>query len=253
MHGEIGAAAPERAFTIVVTSCGRFDLLRRTLQSLRDHLDAAPSRWIITEDSGQEEVRTLVAELGLTAEIIVNRPALGQIRSIDMAYGLVRTPYVFHCEDDWEFFRTGFIAESFRVLDARADISIVCLRPRAEENKLVRNLPAEDVGGVQVYLLDPKLHPEYFSYAFNPGLRRVADYAAIGPFAPIGHEADISYAFKKAGFRIANLDNPAVTHIGDGRHVADPMQPVRARTPWQKLRRSVQKRIKRLKRALGRE
>jgi|CXWL01.1.fsa_nt_gi hypothetical protein len=251
MYADQRAEKPARQYSVVVTSCGRFDLLRHTLQSLKDNLDQPPNAWIIIEDSGDERVRSVTAELGLDAEIILNRPQLGQMKSIDKAYAQVKTPYAFHCEDDWEFFRGGFIGESFAILEARPDVSIVCLRPRSEQNKLVRDAPSETVEGVRMFTLDPSLHPEYFSYAFNPGLRRMADYHAIGPFAPLGHEEDVSYHFKRAGFRLANLEAPAVKHIGDDRHVLDPTQPKRAKSVWARLRRSVKKRLKRLRRALA--
>lgn len=244
--------AADEAFTIVVTSCGRFDLLRETLVSLFTHLDRTPARVLVIEDSTDEAVRAAVRDLALAVEVIVNQARLGQMRSIDTAYATVATPYVFHCEDDWEFFRSGFIAESLAILKARPDVSMVALRPRAELNPLVRNLPRGEIAGIDAFALDPTLHPEYFSYSFNPGLRRMSDARALGPFTPIGHEADVSYAFKKAGFRIANLEDPAVRHIGDGRHVDDPAQARKARTPLEKLKRSIDKRLKRLRRRFDR-
>lgn len=236
------------AFTIVITSCGRFDLLRTTLDSLLAHIDGPLERVLVMEDSGDEGVRAAVAGLARPVDVIVNDPKLGQIRSIDAGYATVTTPYAFHCEDDWEFFRSGFIAESFAILNAHRDVSMVGLRPRAELNPLVRELPKEALDGVEHFHLDPGLHPEYFSYSFNPGLRRMADYHQVGPFEPIGHEADVSYAFKKAGFHIANLEHPAVRHIGDGRHVPDPHGPKRPTNAWERLQRSIEKRVKRIKR-----
>ena len=32
-----------------------------------------------------------------------------QVPAIDQAYSLVETEWVFHCEDDWEFTKPGFI------------------------------------------------------------------------------------------------------------------------------------------------
>ncbi len=239
-------------FTIVLTSCGRFDLLRQTLASLLARLDQPARRILVIEDSGDARVEAAVANLGAPVEVLVNQPQLGQMKSIDKAYATITTPLVFHCEDDWEFLRSGFIAESLAILNARADVSMVGLRPRGELNPLVRESALEHLGETAYFTLDPSLHPEYFSYSFNPGLRRMSDARAIGPFSALGHEADVSYAFKQAGFRIANLETPAVRHIGDGRHVDDPAQPKKARTPWQRLKRSFDKRVKRLRRALGR-
>ena len=98
---------------------------------------------------------------------------------------------------------------------------------------------------------DPGLHPEYFSYSFNPGLRRTADARRFMPFQPRGAEEDMSYAFKQAGFRMATLAEPAVRHIGDDRHVDDPTQRQKANTLGQRLARSVRKRVKRLRRLFG--
>lgn len=238
-------------YTIVVTSCGRFDLLRETLASLFKHLERPAKRVLVIEDSGDEVVRAALADLGLPIEVIVNNPQLGQMKALDKVYALVDTPYAFHCEDDWEFFRGGFLEESFALLKARPDVSMVALRPRSELNPLVREMPVEKLGDLEYFTLDPALHPEYFSYSFNPGLRRVADIRALGSLAAIGHEPDVSYAFKQRGMRMANLQQPAVRHIGDGRHVHDPTQPKKAKTPWAKLKRSIEKRVKRWKRARG--
>lgn len=239
------------AYSVVITSCGRFDLLRATLASLLPTLDPAPAKILIVEDSCNPAVADVLSGLDGNFELLVNERKLGQIASIDRAYGAVTTPYIFHCEDDWEFFRRGFLSESATLLERFPKISMVGLRPRSELNRRVRHLPAQSAGDVRFFNYNPKLHPEYFSYAFNPGLRRLADYKALGPFVPLGYEPDISYAFKKAGFHMAGLDNPAVRHIGGGRHVDDPHQPKRNRTFIDRFQKSVRKRIKRVKRKIA--
>lgn len=241
------------SYTVVITSCGRFDLLRRTVTSLAAHLDAPPERVLVLEDSGDATVADALAGVPLPFDVVLHRERLGQMRSIDVGYGRVETPYIFHCEDDWTFFRDGFVAQSIAVLAACPTVSMVGLRPRAELNPLVRSLPATTEAGVPVIHFDPALHPEYFSYSFNPGMRRLADYRRLGPFTPLGYEPDVSYAFKKAGFHTATLADPAVRHIGDGRHVLDPHQPKRPANLIERLQRSVEKRVKRIRRArLGR-
>jgi hypothetical protein len=44
--------------------------------------------------------------------IIINPRNLGQINSIDRGYSNVDTKYIFHLEDDWEFYDYGFIEKS---------------------------------------------------------------------------------------------------------------------------------------------
>lgn len=250
-------ARGETDYTVVLTSCARFDLLRLTVQSLLANLDEPPAAFVIVEDSGDDAVRAAVADLEPRLDrpftFLVNPEQLGQMRSIDRAYAVVETPYIFHCEDDWAFTRAGFIAASRAILEARPDVSMVGLRPRAELNPLVRETPSEtlpDRPEIAFMALDPAAHPEYFSFSFNPGLRRRVDAERIGPFAPIGREEDVSYAYKRAGFRIANLEPPATRHIGDERHVHDPTSRRKPRTLLERLARSARKRIKRARRGV---
>ena len=236
------------AYSVVITSCARFDLLRATLASLLPNLDMPPAKVVIVEDSGDPSVADIAAEFDAAFEILINPVKLGQIGSIDRAYQSIATPYIFHCEDDWEFLRSGFVRESMDLLERIANVSMVGLRPRHELNPRVRNLPSERVGAVDFFRYDPALHPEYFSYSFNPGLRRLGDYQKLGPFARLGHEPDVSYAFKIAGFRMAGLEAPAVRHIGWDRHIDDPYQPSRSKGLVQRIRKSFGKRVKRVTR-----
>jgi hypothetical protein len=212
------------------------------------NLDGPLEKIVIVEDSADHQVKNVVAGLSGNYEILVNETKLGQIASIDRAYQTIKTPYIFHCEDDWEFFRGGFIHESAALLALYPDVSMIGLRPRDDLNPLMRGAPTNIANGIEFFFYDPTRHPEYFSYSFNPGLRRLSDYKQIGPYARLGYEPDISYAFKKAGFRMADLENPAVRHIGWGRHIEDPYQPKRSKGLVQRLRKSVGKRVKRVAR-----
>ena len=50
------------------------------------------------------------------------------LASIDRAYSKVKTEWVFHCEDDWEFFSGGFIEQSFTLLEEFDKFSLIELR-----------------------------------------------------------------------------------------------------------------------------
>lgn len=237
-------------YTIVLTSCARHDLLGVTLRSLFAHLDRAPVETIIVEDSLTPPPPDVLAAIVGPSRLIMTGSPCGQMAAIDRAYGAVETPLIFHCEDDWEFFRAGFIAESEALLAADPAISMVSLRALSDMNPRLHGLGEHRLGPIAYHRAAPHLHPEYFGYSFNPGLRRRADARALQPFAAVGHEADVSYAFKKAGFVMAYLAAPAVRHIGDGRHVDDPVGPRRPRNIIERFERSVQKRMKRLRRHL---
>lgn len=237
-------------YTVVVTSCGRFDLLERTLSSLCRFLDGPCSQIIVIEDSGRAEVRDVVHAIAPKAQVIVNTRRLGQLTSIDFAYSRVQTPWIFHCEDDWEFSDGKFIHDSHALLQEFPELSLISLRPRSELNRRVRNAPPRQFKDIGYFRADPFSHPEYFGYSFNPGLRRREDYLRIGPFSTFRGEREISYCFKKLGYTMGYLERHCVEHIGNERHIDDPTTHKRARSLPQRLAHSMRIRFDRLHRNL---
>ena len=123
----------ERQITLCLTSCGRFDLLRRTLQSFFRHSDHAIETCVIAEDSGEPDaearLREIVQDLPkLPFRLLAHQTRIGQIASIDRAYAEIQTPYIFHCEDDWEFLKGGFMTASLELLETHAEAAMVWLR-----------------------------------------------------------------------------------------------------------------------------
>jgi hypothetical protein len=239
-----------KPYTVVITSCARFDLLERTLSSLCRFLDGPCDRFLVIEDSGDESVRDVVTSITPDAQVLVNPRRLGQLASIDRAYAQVQTPWIFHCEDDWEFTDGKFVQDSHSLLQEFPELSLISLRPRGELNRLVRNAPPRQLNDVGYFRAEPFAHPEYFGYSFNPGLRRREDYLRVGPFVSFRGERDISYCFKKLGYTMGYLERHCVQHIGDERHVDDPRTHKRARTMPQRLAHSVKLRLDRLHRNL---
>ena len=223
-------------YSVVLTSCGRFELLRRTVESFAAFADIAPAKFVLVEDSGDEAVRDVVAGVDLPFDIVVNRPRRGQAKAIDIGYARVTTPHVFHCQDDWAFFRGGFVGESFAVLNAHADVSAVMLRGR-DEHRWFKKLPYETVGGVEYFRARRDLHWYYFGYGYNPGLRRMSDYKRIAPIANIGGEKEVSFVFKRLGFVTAHLEVPAVRHLGYGNRALDGEPSAAGSSPGKKLKR----------------
>ena len=219
---------PASSITFVLTSCGRFDLLADTISSFLAFNTAPIARYVIVEDSGDASVRDVLAAFDVNLELILNDPSQGQMKSIDRAYADVRTPYIFHCEDDWRFFRSGFVEESLLLLENVQDISAVICRREGQNpvhDKLVHSARERRVCEVEFRQPAPDADELWGGYSFNPGLRRLADYHRIGSFAAQGHEIEASQWFKRAGMSIAVLDHPACETSGRGRHLRDPFAP----------------------------
>jgi len=210
--------------TLVVTSCGRFDLLKRTLASF-DQFNTADIREVfITEDAGDDAVRLAIPEHWLGhCTFLINRPKLGQLASIDLAYGLVKTPYIFHCEDDWAFYRPGFIEDSKTVLEQRPDILQVWLRNYVYDLQVhspyIHLGPREMIGGVPCYPLQSD-KPEWQGFSLNPGLRRIKEYWLCAPYAEFEGEKGLSRRYAQLNLAAVTLEGDAVLHTGFGLHVA---------------------------------
>ncbi len=232
----------ESDITLVVTSCGRLDLLKRTLESL-DRFNTAPIREVfITEDAGDDGVRAVIpAHWKEHCTFFVNRPKQGQLASIDLAYENVKTPYIFHCEDDWEFYRPGFMEDSRAILERRPEILQVWLRNYIYDlcvhSPYIRLGARELIGGVPCYpLISDK--PEWQGFSLNPGLRRLKEYRLCAPFAAYGGEKALSQRYAELNLTAVTLEGDAVLHTGFGVHVELPAERRR------KARRSRREQIK---------
>lgn len=220
--------------TLVITSCGRFDLLKNTLNSFFEFNTYPIKKAIITEDSGDKAVYSAIPEKYKTnIDIIINKPKLGQIRSIDKAYSLVDTDYIFHCEDDWDFYRNNFIEDSIKVLETNKNAYQVWLRSYYYDIK--RDYPFHTLGDKftaenVTYFRLLSSNEKWQGFSFNPGLRRKSDYLKIkGGYSSFLDEntgasiveSTISKYMKDNKMYAAILENDAVAHTGYDQHIAD--------------------------------
>ena len=210
-------------YTVALTSCGRFDLLERTLDSLLSRLEGPVAKLVLTEDSGDPGVYDVVHRFsgsGLKFEVLLNEPRIGLIQSIDRLYSRVETEWVFHCEDDWEFFSDGFIDSSFAVLKESDRYSMVGLRIFSDfPPGYMADYRLTTRSGIAYHVADPAIARVFAGLSFNPGLRRMRDYRIVGPYSDFGawaSEFRVARCYLELGYRIAYLAEPAIRHIGGG-------------------------------------
>jgi len=212
--------------TFVLTSCGRVDLLERTIESFEKHNTYPIKRGIITEDSCDEEVYKQVRELfGDRYEIWANEEKKGQIKSIIDAYETIETDYVFHCEDDWNFYKDGFIEESFAILNSNPMITQVWLRTQEDLNRNENFFTFGDVEEAEGYKfrrVTPTGDYEWGSFSFNPGIKRMSDYHKMNGFTDCFSELDVNLRYRDAGYYCVIADTSGVEHLGDDRRLDDP-------------------------------
>ena len=174
--------------TIVLTSCNRPNELKVTLQSFFKFNTYPIQKIIIIDDSGKNGcIDEAIKEIpdNIEKQIIYNDKNIGQTKSIDKAYSLVDTEYIFHCEDDWEFYDYNFIEKSLEILNKNKMIYTVYLRAYANLRVLRNGQPVM-----------PKIYDNLFriigrfrertntwnGFTFNPGLRRTSDCKLLLPY-----------------------------------------------------------------------
>ena len=212
--------------TFIMTSCNRFDLLGPTLQSFLDYNTHPIEQYIFIEDSEKiqllEETIQQFPEVYEKALLLHNSPKLGQIKSIDRAYSHVKTDYIFHCEEDWDFYRKGFIEDSLELLKEDESIINVWLRELDDTNgHTFDDTILHTKNGLAYHLLDTNYQDTWHGFTFNPAIKRFSDYTVIAPFEQVGHEAEISDAYYKLGYKGAILLEGSVKHEGWHRRVLD--------------------------------
>lgn len=240
-------ARPKVSF--VMTACGRPDLMEKTLDSFFKFNTSPIERFIITEDSADPEIFLQCKQLNNKKynnklEFVFNEKKLGQAKSIDLAYSMIDTPYIFHCEEDWEFYGNEFIEQSIAILSADETVIQAWIRPKSDGILNDISKDVYQIGGIGVRDVLPKsfmvrggapggkdlIIRDYMGFSWNPGVKRLSDYKLLrNGYAGIReeHMIDAYYRSHAKGFKVVSLseldDQGFVKHIGWNRRADDPV------------------------------
>lgn len=217
--------------TLCLTIGKRPNELRQTLQSL---LSKVQFKHIIAiNDFGDEETNAVFRELCPQGELISLGYNLGHHKAIDYMYTKITTPYVFHCEDDWEFDSLPDFDAIINLLERDAYIACVGLRKISNFNFTktdLENIEYIDVLNLKIAKLN-KLHDQWHGYTFNPHIAKLSTYQSLAPFAKFKKERHISRTFRKQEKYIAYLQDGVCYHIGF-HSIANPPK----KTLWAKIK-----------------
>lgn len=192
--------------TVVITSCGRWDLLEKTIDSFISSCETPipKLKFILVEDSGDRGIKWRIESKFKFIKVIFHEIPHGQIKSIDEAYRQVTTPYIFHLEDDWLFHRGGnFIEESIEILEKETQCLQVWLRDNSDNPHKAFDVVPQWNG--------------WNGFSFNPGLRRLVDYYEIAPYSQWKDEKVIDSEYEKRGYYSKVLPETYCYHIGYNR------------------------------------
>jgi len=204
--------------TFVLTSCDRIDLLEKTISSFLKYNTHPISEYIIIDDSTKREVHDDIKEMYPGWTLILNKRNIGQVACIDRAYSHVKTPYIFHCEDDWEFLKSGFIESSLKILEHDKRVQLVQL--------LHPDLPIEPevfkVDDIEYRLFGNCPSNWWHGFTWNPSLRRLSEWELVKPYTQyaVNENSAITEClvgqklYDDYGFKAAVLNDTYIRHTG---------------------------------------
>ena len=225
----------QKKITFVLTSCGRIDLLDKTLESFFQKNTYPFEDFFLVEDSVDQSVYNHIQKKwSEKLTLIFNEKKRGQIQSIVDTYKKVKTPYIFHCEDDWVYTRDKFVEDSFKILETDEKIIQVWLESKESASRLdiFEYGPLQKVGKIGYRKVFCEDGWEWGYFSFRPGIKRMSDYNLIGGYGGYKNELDIGVSYKNKGFYTVIIEDPAVVDIGLDRTILDPTR------KWPKRRKT---------------
>lgn len=217
--------------TLFITSCGRPELLKITLESFVKFNTYPIKQVILCEDSGVLGIVDFCKDILPYPIVFCYNPIrIGQMKTIEKYTQLIKTPYVFHLEDDYEFFDSGFIELSFQIMSFDSNISQVLLE---DETHLY---PKIDIGSSLCYKVMTKenepteLHVNNGDgpltlFSWRPSLKKIEIQKLRMPYEPWDDECTILLLVNKLGYYSVITKNEKdgkkgfCTHIGKYSHV----------------------------------
>jgi hypothetical protein len=200
--------------TLCLTIGKRPQELRQTLESIFSQLSF--EHIIAINDFRDEETNQVFRELCPHGTLIVQSEQVGHHRAVDLMYAQVKTPYIFHCEDDWFFDQPLQIDKYIELLDNDPNANIVCLRK-------VSNfiLTEEQQTKIKYYETKPLAtsrldytHAKWHGYTFNPHIASIEAWKKTGGFYKFKKERDVSIFFRSQGKYNLFLKEGVCHHIG---------------------------------------
>ena len=222
------------AYSLLVTSCDRDDLLERTIKTFIRTCDISPSEIVIINDGPDRPCPAFLNRYKhLRLKWICNGERRGQIYSCDRLWIECKNDFAMWMEEDWAFTSGDFIKKSFDILE-HPEVLTVSLRGTECNGHPLVNDPR-----FPFKIQEQGWRGGWGNFSFNPGLRRKADWERIGSYGRqvgygthgLSHELALSKMYREMGFVIAVLPpyTPYVVHTGGGRSRA--IEPLRTNPP----------------------
>jgi GR25 family glycosyltransferase involved in LPS biosynthesis len=227
--------------TFTITTCKRLDLFEKTINSFLNCCTDLHKidTWLCVDDNSSEEDRKAMRTLYPFFEFYMKSPdEKGHPTSMNIIRSKVRTPYIFHMEDDWKFFaQKPYISMCLDVLGQDVLLG-QCLvnRNYAETAKdcasIIGGIFKITTYGTRYFVHENCENDEQYEnfynrhgrgvncaywkhFSFRPSLLRKGVLDQLGEYSNMPNfEMDYSERYYRSGYRSAFLDSVYCLHTG---------------------------------------
>jgi GR25 family glycosyltransferase involved in LPS biosynthesis len=223
--------------TITMTTCKRLDLFTKTVNSfLNCVLDIhLISEWFVIDDNSSENDRNIMKNLyPFITFIFKNENEKGHAKSMNIIRNIVKTKYLFHLEDDWEFFYPdNYLTYTKNVLNEENNI-FQCLinlgYSEREQNVMVTHGNSFFYNDILYYYHDYTPDQEkqakiaskmptccyWPNYSLRPSMLLTSVFEKVGEYSVEASHFEMEYAFRftNLGMKSVFLDSIYTYHIG---------------------------------------
>ena len=231
-----------KTITFSITTCKRLNLFEKTMNSFLNCCTDATliDEWICVDDNSSEEDRKRMTQLyPFMTFHFKDMVKKGHPQSMNMILDIVKTPYLFHMEDDWKFFhKTNYIQKCLDGITLDKTIGQCLINKNYAEVtsdiRIVGGVPIYSEKGdrfmMHEYTRTASEKSDFFSkygsssrhcsywphYSLRPSLIKTKVFKDIGRFSETkSHfEMEYSHRYDKKGYVSIFLDGIYSIHIG---------------------------------------
>ncbi len=228
-----------KKITVTMTSCKRLPLFIKTVSSfLNCCLDKELiDEWFVIDDNSSNEDRETMRTLFPFIKFIFkSQDDKGHARSMNMLLNQIKTPYIFHLEDDWLFFRKEkYLSTCIRLIELDKNYGQCLLNKNYGEDENAHNIIGgfEKIVGETIYYEHQYLKDNdllkfinnnigkqqcvyWPHFSFRVGLTKIKVLKDIGNFNENTDHFELEYAhrYTKNNYKTIFMDNIFCLHIG---------------------------------------
>jgi glycosyltransferase involved in cell wall biosynthesis len=221
---------PDSDITAFFLSCDRLHLLSTAVSTFLS-TSKEKVKLVICDDSGNPAVyKQLLKDYGKEFDILCFPENRGQWEAFDFMTSYCFTKYIFYVEDDWEFYKDGYLQLSKEILESNREIGTVDLSDRRYPDLGDQGQATDKFIWKNNWRISDN-HWYWCGWCGSPNLKRREDLIWLGRTACLAPEWVIDRKFYSMGLKSVYLLDGYVKHLGDkesrmaGKYIKDSITP----------------------------